>query len=788
VAAVCALLSWPVLAQTTIQYIYDDLGRLIAVSDPSGDTAIYHYDAVGNILSIDRHASSQVSIVAFSPSAGPVGTTVTIYGTGFSSNAAQDSVSFHGTAASVSSATATKLVVTVPSGATTGTIGVTAPGGSATSTSSYVVAASGAPTISSFTPTAGVAGTSVTITGTNFETVATNDRTNFNTTLAPVTAATSTSLSATVPLLTGSGPLTVATPKGSFTTSSDFIVPPSPYTPSDVDSSGRLPYATATTVTVSTANKIALKLFDGVAGHRVSLLGTNGMTGQVFGCDVNVALFNPNGTALGAPACMEGSGFIDTSTLATSGTYTIEVDPASTATGSVTLTVYDVPADVSGTITPGGSSVTMTTTTPGQNGALTFSGTAGHRISLLGTNGMLGQVFGCDVNVSILNPNGTVLVSATCMEDTGFVDTTTLPTTGTYTIQIDPVAHAVGNLTLTLYDVAADLTGTITPGGSAVTASIATPGQNAAYTFSGTSGHRISLVGSNGMSGQVAFACDVNVSILKPDATVLAGPTCMEDSGFIDATTLPISGTYTVKVEPTSWATGSLTLNLYDVPADVSGSITAGGSAVTVTTTTPGQNGALTFSGTAGHRLSLVGSNGMTGQVWFACDVNVTVLKPDSNTLVSPTCMEGSGFIDATSVPTTGTYTIQIDPAGIAVGSLTLALYDVPGDATGTVTIGGSAAGLTMSTPGQNGGLTFSGTASQQVTVHVTNNPWTSFFAGPTVRLLSTDGTTVLASVSSSASSFDLSTVTLPSTGTYTITVDPSGAQTGSLNVSVTSP
>src|SRR5262245_2695567 len=36
----------------TIQYIYDDLNRLIKVIDPAGNVAEYVYDAVGNILEI----------------------------------------------------------------------------------------------------------------------------------------------------------------------------------------------------------------------------------------------------------------------------------------------------------------------------------------------------------------------------------------------------------------------------------------------------------------------------------------------------------------------------------------------------------------------------------------------------------------------------------------------------------------------------------------------------------------------------------------------------------------
>ena len=138
VLAACLGSGAGVAGQSGIQYVYDELGRLIAVIDTNGDTATYTYDAVGNILSIGRHASSQVSIISFTPTSGPVvGTTVTVFGTEFSATASQDTVRFNGTTATISTASTTKLVVTVPSGATSGTISVTAPGGSATSAASF---------------------------------------------------------------------------------------------------------------------------------------------------------------------------------------------------------------------------------------------------------------------------------------------------------------------------------------------------------------------------------------------------------------------------------------------------------------------------------------------------------------------------------------------------------------------------------------------------------------------------------------------------------------------------
>ncbi len=549
----------------SVNYVYDELGRLVSVISPEGVAAHYTYDAVGNLLSIVRPSTNAVSISEFTPNAAAVGASVTIYGTGFSTTPSSNTVSFHGTGATVTSATVNRLVVTLPSGATTGTISVTSPNGSATSAASFTVLASGggAPTITNFSPSAGgAAGTAVTITGTNFETVIANDVARINTTLARVTAATATSLTTSVPTQAGSGHVSVSTPAGTAVSTADFIVPPAPYTTADVFSSARLSFGTATTVTVSTANKIALLLFDGAAGQRVSLLGTNGMTGQILGCDVYVSLLSPTNGLLAPAACMEGSGFIDTVVLPSTATYSILVDPSGSATGSVTLTLYNVPADVTTTLSAGGSPVTVTTTTPGQNATLTFSGTANQRVSLAGSDGMTAQVLGCDVNVSVLAPDGSVLFSPTCMEGSGlsgFTDVMTLPAAGTYSVLVDPVSLAVGSLTLTLYNVPADATGSVTIGGSAANVTITTPGQNGAVTFSGTSGQQVTVHVTN--NPWLSLFGGVTVKLLN-GTTVLTSTSSSASSFDLSPVTLPATGTFTIVIDPVSTETGSISVGV----------------------------------------------------------------------------------------------------------------------------------------------------------------------------------------------------------------------------------
>ncbi len=166
------------------------------------------------------------TISGFNPTSGPVGTTVTITGTNFSATAANNTVKFNGTTATVTNSTATSITTSVPNGATTGTISVMVSGQTATSLATFTVTGGGggsAPTISGFNPTSGPVGTTVTITGTNFSATAANNTVKFNGTTATVTNSTTTSITTSVPNGATTGPITV-TVGGLTGTSAAFMV------------------------------------------------------------------------------------------------------------------------------------------------------------------------------------------------------------------------------------------------------------------------------------------------------------------------------------------------------------------------------------------------------------------------------------------------------------------------------------------------------------------------------------------------------------------------------------
>jgi large repetitive protein len=159
------------------------------------------------------------------------------------------------------------------------------------------------------------------------------------------------------------------------------------------------------------------------------------------------------------------------------------------------------------------------------------------------------------------------------------------------------------------------------------------------------------------------------VSVLRSNGLYVAGPTYVgTNGGFLDAKTLPATGTYTVVVDPQAGETGSLSLTLYDVPPDATGSLP-----MAVSLTTPGQNARLTFAGTAGQSVTLRLTNVTLGTS-TCCDGQLTVFKPDGTRLAGPFFFGTNGKTVPLQLPTTGTYSALLDPQGAATGSLTASL------------------------------------------------------------------------------------------------------------------
>ena len=134
-----------------------------------------------------------------------------------------------------------------------------------------------------------------------------------------------------------------------------------------------------------------------------------------------------------------------------------------------------------------GEPATVTIDTPGTTAVRTFLGTAGQKLTLTVTGN---SIAGADLRVR--DPSGGTVTNLFVSTATAFREVFTLPTTGTYTITLDPRDDLVGTLTFELSAVA-DNDGT-TAIGTPTTVTIVTIGEVAIRSFHGERGPEADLV------------------------------------------------------------------------------------------------------------------------------------------------------------------------------------------------------------------------------------------------------------------------------------------------------
>jgi len=741
---------------TAIRYFYTPNNRLSAVIKPEAEYALYTWDAAGNLSSIKRASSTKLSIIQLEPVKGAVGETVDIWGTGFSTTPANDTVKFNGTAATVSAATADTLAVKVPSGATTGTVTVqTTTEGPVTSAQSFMVSSSavpGVPTITSFSASVAAAGTVVTITGTGFETNTEDDYVTVNRSAAEATSATSTALKFVVPEGTSSGKVSVSTPYGSVVGPYLYIPPPG-YTTAEIGPTLNLTSSKASTVNITTSGTVALATIEDNNDEDISaVLAKAGFSGDAY-------VYGTNNAELGGGAFFSKSEekLMEAQALSLPGTYTILIAP-SEGTGSIEVTSY-VFNNATGSITPttGGATEKVSLSTPGQVGDYSVPVESGEEVSVNVSEFSFGGV----VRLQWLSDTGEVVSESETSSNT-FNEPLAFSSAGTYTLRVFPFGRT-GALKLTLYNATKVSYGSITPTaeGESKTVTTSVPGQKATVTFSGKEGEEISLKASE----STLAAGSVTVSNAEGSAEASGGI-----SGLTGPFTLKSTGTYTITVEGSETDTGSVKLTAYAVH-DVTGSIspTTGGATETVSLPTPGQKASYSVPVTAGEEVSVkVSEFTFSGEVRFEW-VN------SGGTVVDEFETASNTFVEPVSFSASGTYTLRINPFN-RTGSMKLTLYNATA-VTGSITpsSGGESKIVTTSVPGQKAKITFSGTAEKEISLVLSEATYS--YGGVTV--LNPEGGVV----ASGGLSGTIGPFTLKTTGTYTIVIAFSEGATGSVKL-----
>jgi len=648
-ASICALLCWMLwstllltgIAQaqsspapsTTSNYVYDANGRLTAVTKGDGTSAPYTYDTLGNLLQVGGAIpAGQLALFTFTPSHGEAGTAITINGQGFSSALANDSVSFNGTVATVTSASPTQLVTSVPAGASSGPITVTVGGQVVSSTTPFVVDDTGLPpTISQIAPTLVAVGESITVTGSHLDPVTGNTTVQMGGRDVSLSSINDAQLQFVVPTTASSGHVTVQTPYGQATSSASTYVLPAGINEASVVSSG---YATIDNspvdLNIGGANQLGAVLFDANSGSWLSLQTSNINT---TASNINYTIYGPGNELIQQGMISTSSPSIHLPQLIATGTYLAIFQP-NTAGAQLTVNVQ-----TDNTLTTA-VALPINMAASWQSKRLLFTANAGDNLELTAYELAVSGSSSNSVTVSVYDPSGVYVSSQSCYTSNPGSSCRLTPLwnliPGTYTAIITP-PDASSTISFNAI-VKRDVIGPTLVANIPTTATLG-EGDVERLTFNATAGDTVSLYLSNvntNPAGQAMY-----LPVFLPGAvtttniyTVLSG----SGSNTINLSNLPVSGTYTVVASIIAGTPGSAQLTLIH---GVTGTVVSGGSSQNYVAAAPGQSVGINFSANNGDNLELT-LYGLTISGSSSNSVSMNVYDSSSRYISSVTCSTSS--------------------------------------------------------------------------------------------------------------------------------------------------
>lgn len=550
----------------------------IVVPVPSSATTGNVVETVGGLASNGLPFTVIVppSITSLSPTTGPVGTSVTITGANFGGSQGSSTVTFNGTAATPTSWSATSIVVPLPSGATTGNVVVTVSGLASNGVPFTVLVP---PSITSLSPTSGPAGTSVTITGTNFGASQGDSTVTFNGTAATPASWSSTGIVVPVPVGATTGNV-IVTVSGLASNGAAFTVVPTPSITGLNPTSG--PLGTSVTITgtnFGASQGTSTVTFNGINAGSTSWSNTsittvvpdgarsgnvvvtvagapsNGVNFTVTAPVIN--LLSPNSGGFMTPVTIGGTGFgfsQSSSTVSFAGalgtptswnmtSITVPV-PTGATSGNVVVTVGGLPSNgVNFTVLPISVSVSPSSVTVITNQSVSDAATVQGDTANVGVTWSLTGA-GCSGSAC-----GT-LGPATSNHTTAYTAPPTVPNPSTVTITATSVADPTKSATsiVTIVPPAPNITG-LSPASGPV---------NTVVTITGTgfgASQLTSTVTFNGTSASPTGWGDSSIVVPVPNGAstgnvVVAVSSASTSNGVLFTVTPSISGLNPISGDP----------------------------------------------------------------------------------------------------------------------------------------------------------------------------------------------------------------------------------------------
>jgi hypothetical protein len=289
--------------------------------------------------------------------------------------------------------------------------------------------------------------------------------------------------------------------------------------------------------------------FRGKVGERISAVITNPVTSDQ-GCETLTLLDPSHSTVASGSGCGNGNavglGPVD---LTVPGIYTVRLQVDTTATGHASLWVSK-PVTL-GTVGINKAAQPMNIERVGQGVQRTFKGSVGQRVSVVVTNVVTSDQ-GCET-LTLLGPGGTNMSQSACGNGNPIgVGPIDLTAPGSYTVRFE--ADVVATATSKLWVSTPRTVGTISINGPAKPMDVIRVGQGVQRTFKGRHGQRVSVVVTNVVTSDQG--CET-LTLLGPGGTNTSQSACGNGNPIgVGPVTLPSTGTYTVRFEVDTTATG----------------------------------------------------------------------------------------------------------------------------------------------------------------------------------------------------------------------------------------
>lgn len=697
-------------------YVYDANGRLVAVSKDDGSSAQYTYDAMGNLAQVSGVPAGQLTLFAFTPTHGTVGTPVTLYGRGFDTTAANDHVSFNGTVAPVTSATASQLQAQVPAGAGSGPITVSVGNQTVSSSQPFVVDDTGLPpVITQTTPLVSPGGT-VVVDGAYLYPVPNTTSVRMSGSYVVPTSIGNSELRYQVSSTARSGHVSVDTPFGSATSANPVTVLPSNLTAASNGTATYLPTnGPGVGVNTSVAGQTVVLSFDAPAKGNVELT-LNGIYIQgSSGTSISVQVFDPSGQSVMTYQCSKSnpgaSCRLPLWNLA-GGSYAAIVSPpdATSLMGFNAILRTDtigpaLVANVPATIN----------LVAGDVQRLTFGARAGDTVALRLSNvstSPAGQSMYVQVYAPGVIPTATNYYTIFNTSTNATVNLASLPKDGTYTAIVSIVPGTPGSAQLTL---GAGVQGVVQNDGVARHFQNGIPGQNVYLKFTAQQGDNLELT----LNNLQAPSGSMPVQVYTSSGANVASQNCTSagvGSCRLALWNLP-ADTYSVVVSPGD--TNSMVGFDVLLKPDVIGPELAASAPVSVSLAA-GDVQWLTFKANAGDTVALQLSGVKTTPSGLPMYVQVYApgTVPSATNYYTIFNARDIATVNLQNLPVSGTYTVVVSIIPGIPGSAQLTLAR---GVLGSLTEDGSVQSYQGGISGQNVYLTFSAHQGENLELTLNN-------------------------------------------------------------------